>query len=150
MTTSHHIYTAPAKLASFIEQFRNHNTFFSFQFDGSEDDNIATIFHRHILTHCSDHHITLPQYSPAVSSSTSSNMNMAVTAENFPCLTWSLCSVGYSVNPRGTGPYQKLVPANLRYDEMTVRHLASTGFRKIKNPIQDRPLLVIRKFIYLA
>jgi hypothetical protein len=75
-------------------------------------------------------------------------MGEAVTANNFMFLRWGLASVGYVVNPRGKGPYHKISPANLRYDEMTLDRLRSS--KQVKNPLHDKSLLIICKFCCLT
>jgi hypothetical protein len=135
------IFSSPTKFNLQIQHFQARNLFFSTRVDGLPTDNIATHLNHKILTHCSHHHILLPAYPQPSLAYPTANDN--VTSDSFQRLAWSFASVGYSVNPRGQGPYQKLNPAGLQYDEMTLGHIVSPSIRKIKNPLRESLLLII-------
>jgi hypothetical protein len=141
-TTKHiRIFTAPLKLNWLTQRFRQLGLLLSIQIDGNEQDNITTRLNHEILTHCSNHNILIPSCPGALGDYLGADDE--ATEANFASLSWNLASIGYTINPRGTGPYVKMTAGNLRFGEMTLGNLSSSSVRKVKNPIRDSPMLII-------
>ena len=105
-TTNLRIFTAPLKLNWLTQRFRQLGLLLSIHIDGNEQDNITTRLNREIITHCSNHNIVIPSCPGALGNYLGADDE--ATEINFANLSWNLAGIGYTINPRGTGPYVKL------------------------------------------